>query len=162
MTLTRWQKPNFWSVSPVRRAATLREGVDSLFNLALSRLLESPLDLGESTPLLEGWFPAVDIYEDKENVIVKAEVAGMKKEDIEISLQDGFLTISGERKQEKRHDAQEACRTERRLGRFHRSISLPCRVDAEKIKATYTDGMLTVTLPKAEEAKPKQIPITVK
>jgi HSP20 family protein len=155
--------PNHWKVGPARRIATLRDGMDGLFNLALSRLLESPLglDAGGNNQLLEGWSPAVDIYEDKDSLIVKAEVPGMKKEDIEISLHDGFLTFSGERKQEKTHDAEETCRSERWLGRFHRSISLPCRVDADKIKAAYTDGVLTVTLPKAEEAKPKQIPITV-
>jgi len=163
MTLTRWQRPSHWSMAPVRRIATLRDGMDSLFNLALSRLLEPPLGLDAgNTQLLEGWFPAVDIYEDKDNVVVKAEVPGMNKEDIEISLHDGFLSFSGERKQDKKHEEGESRRSERWLGRFQRSISLPCRVDADKIKATYTDGMLTVTLPKAEEAKPKQIPITVK
>lgn len=163
MTLTRWQKPNHWSMAPVRRIATLRDGVDSLFNLALSRLLESPLGVESgSNQLLEGWFPVVDLYEDKENLVVKAELPGMKKEDIEISLHDGFLSFSGERKQEKNQEDAEARRSERWLGRFQRSVSLPCRVDPEKIKATYTDGILTVTLPKAEEAKPKQIPITVK
>jgi HSP20 family protein len=151
-------------MGPVRRIATLRNGMDSLFNLALSRLLESPLGLDSTgnNQLVEGWFPAVDIYDDKESVVVKAEVPGMKKEDIEISLHDGFLSFSGERKHETQHDSEENCRSERSLGRFQRSISLPCQVDAEKITATYTDGILTVTLPKAEEAKPKQIPITVK
>src|SRR5208282_2040164 len=113
MTLTRWQKPNFWSASPVRRMATLREGMDNLFSLALGRLLESPLDLGTSTQLLGDWFPAVDIYDDKDSLVVKAEVPGMKKEDIEISLQDGFLTLSGERKEENPLDGEEVCRSER-------------------------------------------------
>jgi HSP20 family protein len=138
--------------------------MEGLFNLALSRLLESPfgVESGANDQLVEGWFPAVDVYEDKENLVVKAEVPGMKKEDIEISLHDGFLSFSGERKQETKSEGEEACRSERWLGRFHRSISLPCQVEADKIKAAYTDGILTVTLPKAEEAKPKQIPITVK
>jgi HSP20 family protein len=138
----------------------LREDVDNLFNLAFGRLLQ-PFGAEPSTQLLEGWFPAVDIYEDKDTVLVTAEVPGMQKEAIDISLHDSFLTVSGERKQESRQDGGGTYRSERSLGRFQRTISLPCRVDAEKIKATYTNGVLTISLPKAEEAKPKQIPITV-
>jgi len=161
MTLAKWQRPNFWSQVPVRRMATLRDEVDSLFNLAFGRLLSSS-GRDNGTQFLEGWFPAVDLYEDKDNLVVRAEVPGMKKEDIEISLHDGYLTLSGERKGEEKSETAEKYRSERWLGRFHRTISLPCRVEADKIKATYTDGILTVNLPKAEEAKPKQIPVTVK
>jgi HSP20 family protein len=142
--------------------ATLRDEVDSLFNLAFGRLLGSPGDVDGGTQFLEGWVPAVDLYEDKDNLVVRAEVPGMKKEDIEISLHDGYLTLSGERKQEQKYESAEAYRSERFLGRFQRTINLPCQVDADKIKATYTDGVLTVTLPKAEEAKPKQIQVSVK
>jgi HSP20 family protein len=162
MTLTRWHKPNLWNAVPARRIASLRDEVDNLFNLTFGRLLQSPQDSGPGTQLLEGWFPAVDLFEDKESLVVRAEVPGMKKEDIEISLHDGYLTVSGERKQDQTYAAAETYRSERWLGRFQRTISLPCQVDADKIKAAYTDGILTVTLPKAEEAKPKQIPITVK
>ena len=111
---------------------------------------------------MEGWFPAVDVYEDKENLLVTAELPGLKKEDIQISLDNGNLTLSGERKQEEKRQDADVYRSERWVGRFHRSVSLPCRVEAEKIKATYSEGVLTVILPKAEDAKPKQIPITVK
>jgi HSP20 family protein len=164
MTLTRWQRPNLWSGSttPTRRVATLQDDIDNLFNLAFSRFLGATADTNGGAQLLGSWFPVVDVYEDKDSLVVRAEVPGMKKEDIEISLQDGFLTFSGERKEEHKQETAETYRSERVLGRFHRSISLPCQVVAEKIKATYTDGVLTVTLPKAEEAKPKQIPITVK
>jgi len=162
MTLTRWQRPDFWSLSPLRRVASLRDEVDSLFNMAFGRLADPKLENGHGTQMLEGWFPAVDVYDDKENLLVKAELPGLKKEDIHISLENGSLTVSGERKhEEKRHDA-DVYRSERWVGRFHRSVTLPCRVDAEKIQATYNDGVLTVTLPKAEDAKPKQIPISVK
>ena len=82
----------------------------------------------------------------------------MRKEDIEISLHDGTLTISGERKHEGLN-GENAERTERYVGKFRRSMTLPARVDASKVTATYRDGILTVTLPKAEEAKPKQIPV---
>jgi HSP20 family protein len=134
--------------------------MESLFNLALGRFTEG--SNGRSSQLLEGWFPAVDVFEDKDNLLVKAELPGLKKEDIEISLQDGFLTLSGERKHEEKHKDAQVYRTERWEGRFHRSVSLPCRVEADKITATYNEGVLSVTLPKSEDAKPKQIPITVK
>ena len=84
----------------------------------------------------------------------------MRKEDIEISLQDGMLTISGERKDETAEGDKNA-RTERFVGKFRRSISLPTRVDSNKVNANYKDGILTVTLPKAEEVKPKQIQVNV-
>jgi HSP20 family protein len=125
-------------------------------------LTNSSVENGQGSQLLEGWFPAVDVYEDKDSLLVKAELPGLKKEDIEISLHDGSLTLSGERKQEEKHEGAEVYRSERWVGRFHRSISLPCSVEADKIKATYNEGVLKVTLPKAEEAKPKQIAISVK
>ena len=84
----------------------------------------------------------------------------MRKEDIEIYLHDGTLTISGERKRENSRNGDKAERTERYVGTFRRSIALPTRVDAGKVTATYLDGILTVTLPKAEEAKPKQIQVS--
>ena len=162
MTLSRSQRPDFWSLSPFRRVATLRDEVDHFFNLAFGRLNDTNGGSGSDAPGLDGWLPAVDVYEDKDTVQVKAELAGLKKEDIEISLQDGYLVLSGERKQEEKQDNGEVYRSERWVGHFHRTISLPCRVQSDKIEATYNEGVLTVTLPKAEEAKLKQIPITVK
>ena len=161
MTLTRWQKPESWGLAPFRRATSLRDELDSLFNLAFGRLADANVENGRGLQLLEGWSPAVDIYEDKDTLLVKAELPGLKKEDIGISLHEGYLTLSGERKEEAKQEGADVYRSERWVGRFHRSISLPCRVDAVKIKATYNEGVLTVTLPKAEEAKPKQIPISV-
>lgn len=162
MTLTRSQRPDFWGLSPFRRVANLRDEVDNFLHHALGRLTDANGENGWGTQLLEGWFPAVDVYEDKDTLQVKAELAGLKKEDIEISLHDGCLSLSGERKEEKKQEGREVYRSERWVGRFHRTISLPCRVEADKIQATYNDGVLTVVLPKAEEAKPKQIPITIK
>jgi len=130
--------------------------------MALGRFGEAG-ENGRGSQLLEGgWFPAVDVYEDKDNLLVKAELPGLKKEEIDISLQDGYLSLTGERKQEEKREDSGIYRSERWVGRFHRSISLPCRVNADKITAAYNEGVLTVTLPKAEEAKPKQIPISVK
>jgi len=162
MQLTKRLRQDFWNLSPFRRVTNLRDEVDNLFNLAFGRLADSNAENARETQLLEGWFPPVDVYEDKDNLLVKAELPGLKKEDIEISLHDGFLTLSGERKQEEKQENGGVYRSERCLGRFHRSISLPCSVVADKINATYKDGVLEVTLPKAEEAKPKQIPIAVK
>jgi HSP20 family protein len=161
MTLTTWHRPDFWT-SPLRRVTNLRDEVDNLFQLAFGRLSDSNTANGGGPTSPESWFPAVDVYEDKDSLLVKAELPGLKKEDIEISLHDGFLTLTGERKHEEKREGAEVYRSERWVGRFNRSISLPCSVEADKITATYNEGVLTVTLPKAEEAKPKQIPITVK
>jgi len=109
----------------------------------------------------ESWTPAVDVYEDKENFVVQAELPGLKREDIEVSLHDGALTISGERKAEKRSEETEVHRAERYVGRFQRALVLPITVAADKVKAGYTDGVLTITLPKTEEAKPKKIDVSV-
>jgi len=98
-------------------------------------------------------------HQSSDNVIAVVELPGMRKEDIDISLHDGTLTISGERKRESR-GGEKAERTERYVGAFRRSITLPTRVDASKVSETYKDGILKVTLPKAEEAKPKQIQVS--
>jgi HSP20 family protein len=139
---------------------SLRDQVDSLFNLAFGHLADAKQENGQGLQLMEGWFPPVDVYEDKDNLLVKAELPGLKKEDIQISLDNGNLTLSGE--QEEKHQDAGVYRSERWVGRFHRTVSLPCRVDVEKIDASYSEGVLTVTLPKAEDAKPKRIPISVK
>jgi HSP20 family protein len=155
MILTRWQKPQNWTLSPFRRVTNLHDDVEQLVSFALGPLLGSR---ATQDPVVRG--PAVDLYEDKDAVTVQAELPGLKKEDIKVNLEDGYLTISGERKQEKPENS-EPYQAERFRGRFERVISIPSEVDADKIKATYTDGILTVTLPKSEQAKPKQIPINV-
>ena len=128
----------------------------------LDRLFESPwTELARTSQLLSGWTPALDVYEDKENFIVKAELPGMKKEDIEVSLHADSLSISGERKGETKEKDAEVCRAERFFGRFQRTVTLPTPVAPDKVKAQYKDGILTVTLPKTEEAKPKQIDVSV-
>jgi HSP20 family protein len=152
MTLTRWNRQNW---NPARQLSTLRDEIDRLF--------ESPLSWFDevSQPFSGGWLPAIDLYEDKDNVFVRAELPGMKKEEIDISLHEGVLTLSGERKLEKDYEKAQSHRTERFLGRFTRSVTLPSLVDATKVHATYKDGILAITLPKAEEAKPKQITVNV-
>ena len=109
---------------------------------------------------LSRWNPAVNVYQDKDQFTVVVELPGFKKEEIEISLHDDTLTVSGERKREE-SSAQEFL-TERLYGNFQRSLTLPTAVDAEKVKASYKDGLLQLVLPKAEEAKPKQIEVALK
>ena len=158
MTLIRYQKPEVaWSL-PFSRVSTLRDEMDQLFD----RIFQPSLDLTRETQLMDGWTPVLDLYEDKDSLIVKAEIPGMKKEDINITLHGDTLSISGERKFETRTDTTGTYRAERFEGRFHRTFSLPISVNAEKITASYSDGVLTIALPKAEEAKPKQIPVSVK
>ncbi len=125
----------------------------------INRLFEFPSNHGHGSEIFNTWAPALDLFETKEHLVVKAELPGMKKEDIEISLQDGTLTVSGERKGESKTVEGDTSRSERFFGRFQRSLALPRKVESGKVKATYKDGILTVTLPKAEEAKPRQIEI---
>jgi len=126
----------------------------------LDRLFEGPLaELARTSQLLSGWTPALDMYEDKDNLFVKAELPGMKREEIEVSLHEGTLSISGERKSEGKYQDAEVYRTERFFGRFQRTVTLPTPVAADKVKAQYKDGILTITLPKTEEAKPKRIDV---
>ena len=107
------------------------------------------------------WAPALDVQEDKDNYVFRAELPGLKREDIDVSLQDGVLVISGERKAEKVEEGVEVHRQERHYGKFQRALTLPTPVAADKITAQYKDGVLTVTLPKVEEAKPKKIDVSV-
>jgi len=111
--------------------------------------------------LLGLWSPPLDVFQDKDHIFVKCELAGLKKEDIGISLHENTLTISGERKQEREVKEGDGFRSERFFGRFHRSVSLPVPVRPDHVKAQYRDGILAVTLAKAEEAKPKQIEVQV-
>jgi HSP20 family protein len=150
MNLIRWQRPSLSSWPNLGRLTDLREELDRFFETPLS-------ELARSSQLLSGWAPALDVHEDNDNIVVQAELPGMKKEDIDISLHDGNLTISGERRTESKFEQAEVCRAERFVGRFQRTVGLPASVGADKVKATYKDGILTITLPKAEEAKPKQI-----
>lgn len=129
----------------------------------IERLFEEPFsDWLAPTPGLFGdWGPPVDVFEDKNNVIVKVEIPGMKKEEIAVDMVGEMLNISGERKEEAEYKGAGSYRSERYFGHFHRSVSLPAAVQAEKIDAHYKDGVLTITCPKTEEAKRKQIEIKV-
>lgn len=153
-SLARWQRPEFTNWTGFGRLTSLRDEIDRLFEVPLA-------ELARSSQLLSGWTPAFDVYEDKDNVYVRAELPGMRKEDIDLSLHNGSLSISGERKSEEKFKDAEVYRAERFFGRFQRTIVLPTPVANDKIRAQYKDGILSVTLPKAEEAKPKHIDVTV-
>jgi HSP20 family protein len=153
-SLTRWQRPELSTWPAFGRLTDLRDEIDRLF--------ESPLtELAHTSNLLSGWNPALDLYEDKDNLYVKVELPGMKRQEIDVSLHEGSLSISGERKSEQKHEDAEVYRAERFFGRFQRTVTLPTPVAADKVKAQYKDGILNITLPKTEEAKPKHIDVNV-
>jgi HSP20 family protein len=106
-----------------------------------------------------GFSPAFDVSETDEALIVKAELPGMEEKDIDISLSDGVLTIKGEKKQEKESESGHYHTVERRYGAFSRTMRLPAEVNAEQVDAAYKDGVLSVTMPKTEKAKPRKIEI---
>jgi HSP20 family protein len=138
MNITRYQRyPQSELGRAFDRLATLREEMDGLFDTSFRSFFRTP-----------GSFTVI------------AEVPGMKKEDLVLSLHNGVLTISGERKREQK--SEQGFTSERYVGRFQRSVTLPASVDANQVKASYEDGLLKVILPKSEEAKPKQIEVSVK
>ena len=153
MSLIRYQSPEVAIWPAFDRWSTLRDEMNSLFDLPM-------IGYARQGQLFSGWTPPLDLYQTNDNVVALLEVPGMRKEDINISLHDGMLTIAGERKSQS-IDGENAERSERFSGKFRRSISLPTRVDAGKVSAAYKDGILVVTLPKAEEAKPKKVEVTV-
>jgi HSP20 family protein len=144
-TLNRWE--------PFRGAATLQEQVNRLFGNALEHS-------GEESNLTS-WAPAVDIYETEHELVVKADLPEVDPKELDIRVENNLLTIRGERKFEKKVNEENYLRVERAYGSFSRSFSLANTVNAEAIKADYQNGVLTLTIPKREEAKPKQIKVNV-
>jgi HSP20 family protein len=131
----------------------------------LGRLFERlgmlPVGFEETLPLTT-WTPLCDIYETEKEIVVKLEISGIKKEDVKVSLENNLLTIHGERKFEEEVKKETFHRVERNYGEFLRNFTLPATVDTTKILAEFKDGLLTVMLPKREEAKPKMIEVKVK
>jgi len=139
----------------MRDFLSLRDEIDRMFDDFFGTLPERLTTGWENV-----WSPSVDISETDDEIIVTAELPGVKKEDIKISLQDNVLTIRGEKKQEKEHKDENYHRIERAYGSFQRSFTLPTPVNTDKIKASFKDGVLKIQLPKTEEAKMKEIPIS--
>jgi HSP20 family protein len=105
------------------------------------------------------WVPPVDIFERQDHLVIRAEVPGLNREDMDVRIENGVLTLHGERKRETEVNKDNAFRMERSYGSFTRSFSLPTTVDAAKVAATYKDGVLEVSVPKMETAKPKKVEI---
>ncbi len=116
---------------------------------------------GDADTSLAGAFsPALDVEETEDGFTMHVELPGVKPEDVDVSLEENVLTVSGERNFYDEKNAEGFRRVERRFGRFHRAVRLPDRVDPDKVAATYKDGLLTVTVPKAESAKPRRIEVS--
>jgi HSP20 family protein len=130
-------------------------GLRRIFDMPFSGLLSRPFE-GNGDGV---WNPAVDVLETKEGFVVKAEIPGVKAEDIHIDVENDTLLIKGERTLEKNLEVNGYARIERRYGAFERRVLLPPTVDADRVKASYVNGVLEVQLPKKEEAKPKRITI---
>jgi HSP20 family protein len=145
MELIRWE--------PFNGLDRIQSRINDLFDETLGRAR------AYSTTTNPVWVPPVDILESRDSYLIRAELPGMKKDDFNLEVKDGTLTLSGERKFEEPANGVEYHRVERAAGRFLRSFSLPQTVKADGIKATYRDGILEIHVPKAEEAKPRQITI---
>jgi len=137
---------------PFRSTSGLESQVGRIFNELFDRSQESNLT---------SWAPAVDIFENEHELVVKADLPDVKPEELDIRVENNILTIRGERKFEKKVDEKNYLRVERSYGSFSRSFALANTVNSEAIKADYKDGVLTLTIPKREEAKPKQIKVNV-
>ncbi|MFN8387014.1 MAG: Hsp20/alpha crystallin family protein [Anaerolineales bacterium] len=143
--LIRWE--------PAREMMTLREAMDHLFDDAFTRPLT----------LRDGWsVPAVDMYQTDDEVVVKASIPGFKAEDVQINVTGDILTLRGEVKQEDEKKDKAWHIREQRWGSFERSVAMPTEVIADKAKAEFENGILSITLPKAEEVKPKTITVKAK
>lgn len=152
MTLMKFHRP----VAPAARSAfdplgRWQEELERFFNAPFAEV---------GSQFFNVWAPPLDVHEDKESLVVTLEVPGMKKDDFQIELHDGVLSIAGERRLEEKRKQAAGYRTERFSGRFQRSIALPKAVVGDQVRAAYRDGILTITLPIAAEARPKQIVVS--
>ena len=148
MTLVRW--------NPSRELEEMSDRLNRMFNRQAL-----PQTNAKETMVVADWVPSVDVSETDGEYQIKAEIPDVKKEDVKVTVEDGVLTIQGERKQEKEEKGKKYHRVERSYGSFVRSFTLPDLVDEEKVKAEFKDGVLNLQLPKSEKAKPKAIEVTV-
>ena len=136
---------------PVRDVASLQDEMERVFRQVFG-------DRGAASPA-GAFSPALDVEESEDAFTLHVELPGVRADEVEVSLEENVLTIAGERSFYDAKEAEGFRRIERHFGRFHRSVRLPDRVDADAVQASYRDGMLTVTVPKAEESKPRRIQI---
>jgi HSP20 family protein len=151
MAIVRWE--------PFRDLLSLQDRMNRMFDESFRGARGAASE--EDWALGGSWAPAVDIYEQDGNIVLKAELPGVDAKNVDIRLENNVLTLRGERKLDNEVKKENYHRVERSYGSFTRSFTLPTVVDQEKIKADYSDGVLRLTLPKREEAKPKQISISV-
>lgn len=154
MALIRWRPRT--ELDPFRNLMGIQDEINRLFDFSFGRLPSDRMGLFEGE-----WAPAVDVYEDENKVVVKAELPGMTDKDIDANILNNTLTIKGEKKKEEEKKEQSYYRLERSYGVFQRSITLPSHVASDKVKASFKNGVLEIELPKKEEAKPKQIRVDV-
>lgn len=153
MALIKWMGEDLWD--PFREFGELPAEMNRLFGRPLvPATWLAPKNGGQ-------WLPEVDITEEKDRIVVKADLPGMKQEEITVEVSDGSLTIRGERKRESETKDAKTYRVERSYGSFLRSFTLPAGVDAAKVSAAYKHGVLEIALPKLAEAKAKQIKVEV-
>ena len=148
MSLVRWD--------PFRELEEVSDRLNRMFARPATRAAN-----GKETMIVADWTPSVDISETEGEYQIKAEIPDVKKEDVKVTLEDGVLTIQGERKHEKEEKGKKYHRIERSYGSFVRTFSLPDVIDEDKVKAEFKDGVLNLHLPKSEKAKPKAIDVKV-
>ncbi len=155
MSLIRW--------NPVRDLTTFPSGVLNM-QREMNKMFDSFFrgSTGDEFMNLSAWTPAADIAEHDDAFVVKAELPGLTKEDVKITVRDNVLTIQGEKKQESESKESNYRSIERTYGSFQRSFTLPTSIKSDKIDASFKDGVLSITMPKAEDARPKQIEVKVK
>ena len=146
MTIVRWE--------PLRELGSLQNEMNRLFNT----VFDAPAP-GNGGSTMRRWMPAMDLVETDEHFVLRADLPGMTEEDIKIELEDGTLTVSGERKAEHESENEGYYRVERAFGSFSRSLTLPQGVDAEAVTAKFDRGVLEVRIPKPEQRKPRRIEI---
>ncbi len=154
--LNKWNPMQTTRWSPLRELANFERGLESFF----SRLPGIPGE-GEEPISEKLWAPLTDITEDEKEFLLKIELPEMKKEDVKVTVENGMLYVTGERKAEKEEKTTKYHRIERSYGAFERAFTLPERADGSKVSADYKDGVLKVHLPKTPEAKPKAIEVKV-
>jgi len=150
MAIVRWE--------PFRDLVAVQDRLNRIFD---DTFRGNPRGSDEDWALGGQWAPSVDIFEHEGNLVLKAELPGVDPKDVDVRVENNVLTLRGERKFETEVKKEKYHRVERAYGTFSRSFTLPNVVDTEKIKADYKDGVLQVTLPQREEAKPKQIQVSV-
>jgi HSP20 family protein len=149
-------------ITTTRRAVDPFQGLRRLNTLLDEAITGWPFARDESGALTAAWTPPTDVFEDKDAVKIVAEIPGVKPEDVKLSIENNLLTIRGEKRQMAEETTERVHRYERTYGSFERTFALPNSVDPDRVEASYDAGLLTVTLPKVERARPREIRVQSK